>query len=71
MVCAQSSLPATGTTVLRDLYKQMGQARMQVDLDALWSELGVSLRQGQVTLDGHAPKAAVREAIMAAKRDGH
>jgi hypothetical protein len=61
---------ATGTTVLRDLYKQMGQARMQVDLDALWSELGVGLRQGQVALDEHAPKAAVREAIMAVKKDG-
>jgi hypothetical protein len=61
---------ATGTTVLSDLYKQMGQARMQVDLDALWSELGVGLRQGQVTLDGRAPKAAVREAIMAAKHSG-
>jgi hypothetical protein len=62
---------ATGTTVLSDLYKQMGQARMQVDLDALWSELGVGLRQGQVTLNEHAPKAAVRDAIMAAKHDGN
>jgi hypothetical protein len=61
---------ATGTTVLSDLYKQMGQARMQVDLDVLWSELGVSLRQGQVKLDERAPMAAVREAIMAAKHDG-
>jgi len=59
---------ATGTTVLRDLYKEMGQARMQVDLDALWNELGVGLRHGQVTLDEHAPKAAVREAIMAPKK---
>ena len=59
---------ATGTTVLRDLYKQMGQARMQVDLDALWNELGVGLRQGQVTLDEHAPKAEAREAIMVAKK---
>jgi hypothetical protein len=56
---------ATGTTVLSDLYKQMGQARMQVDLDALWSELGVGLQQGQVTLDERAPKAKIREAIMA------
>lgn len=61
---------ATGTTVLSDLYKQMGQARMQVDLDALWSELGVGLRQGQVTLDERAPNAAVREAIMAGKHGG-
>jgi hypothetical protein len=60
---------ATGTTVLHDLYKQMGQARMQVDLDALWSQLGVGLRQGQVKLDEHAPEAAVRDAIMAAKHD--
>jgi hypothetical protein len=43
---------------------------MQVDLDALWSELGVGLRQGQVTLDQHAPKARIREAIMAVKQDG-
>lgn len=62
---------ATGTTVMSDLYKEMGQARMQVDLDALWSKLGVGLRQGQVTLDEHAPEAAVREAIMASpKPDG-
>jgi hypothetical protein len=61
---------ATGTTVLSDLYKQMGQARMQVDLNALWSELGVGLRQGQVTLDQRAPKARIREAIMAVKQDG-
>jgi predicted metalloprotease with PDZ domain len=62
---------ATGTTVMRDLYKEMGQARMQIDLDALWSRLGVGLRQGRVALDEHAPEAAVREAIMAAsKHDG-
>jgi hypothetical protein len=62
---------ATGTTVMSDLYKQMGQARMPVDLDALWSKLGVGLRQGKVTLDEHAPKAAIREAIMAVpKHDG-
>jgi hypothetical protein len=62
---------ATGTTVMSDLYKQMGQARMQIDLDALWSKLGVGLRQGQVTFDEHAPGAAIREAIMAApKHDG-
>jgi hypothetical protein len=61
---------ATGTTVLRDLYKQMGQARMQVDLDALWSELGVQVQGGQVTLNGRASKAAIREAIMAARKDG-
>ena len=59
---------ATGTTVMSDLYKEMGQARMQVDLDALWSKLGVGLRQGQVTIDEHAPQAAVREAIMAAPK---
>lgn len=59
---------ATGTTVLHDLYRQMGQARMQVDLIPLWSNLGVDLRQGQVTLHGNAPKAAIREAIMAMPR---
>jgi hypothetical protein len=62
---------ATGTTVMSDLYKEMGQARMQIDLDALWSRLGVGLRQGRVALDEHASHAAIREAIMAApKHDG-
>jgi hypothetical protein len=62
---------ATGTTVMSDLYKEMGQARMPIDLDALWSKLGVGLRQGQVTFEEHAPEAAIREAIMAApKHDG-
>jgi hypothetical protein len=59
----------TGTTVLRDLYKQMGQARMPVDLDTLWSQLGVDLRQGQITLDDRAPKAAIRAAMMTGDRE--
>jgi hypothetical protein len=61
---------ATGTTVLSDLNKQMAQARMQVDLAALWNDLGVRQQQGQVTLDEHASKAALRDAIMTAKHTG-
>lgn len=58
---------ATGTTVLMDLYRQMGQGRMEVDLDSLWRELGVNVKDGRVVFDAHAPRAAVREAIMAVK----
>ena len=53
----------TGTTVLRDLYRQMAHAPHPVDLPALWKQLGVTVRDGQVHLDDRAPLAAVRRAI--------
>jgi len=54
---------ATGTTVLLDLYHQMATTPQPVDLDKLWQKLGVSLVDGGVHFDGHAPEAAIREAI--------
>lgn len=55
---------ATGTTVLMNLYDRMGIAPVRVDLQALWTELGVEASPGgSVHFDNDAPLAAVREAI--------
>ena len=59
---------ATGTTVLTDQYKQWSESPSPVDLQKLWSDLGVS--PGQSRLEGvefnpSAPLAHVRDAIMA------
>lgn len=59
---------ATGTTVLSDLYAQMGRAAVPVDLDQLWMRLGVKQTAGGVVFDDKAPLAAVRAAITAAPK---
>lgn len=59
---------ATGTTVLMDLYKQMGMASSPVDLTGLWSQLGVSVKAGQVSFDDRAPLAAIRRSITTVPR---
>lgn len=55
---------ATGTTVLHDLYDELGRARGAVDLDALFRRLGVRAEGGTVRFDDHAPLASVRDAIL-------
>jgi len=54
---------ATGTTVLHDLYKEMGHAHYKPDLPALWKELGVELRGDDIVVDEQAPQAALRRAL--------
>ena len=54
---------ATGTTVLRELYDEMKGAPVQVDLPALWRQLGVVKRGDVVTFDDSAPLANIRKAI--------
>ena len=55
---------ATGTTVLMDLYREMADQPVQVDLGALWQRLGIQRKgDGSVELLAHAPLANVREAI--------
>lgn len=56
---------AIGVPVLQELYKRMKDAPVSPDLDALWSSLGVSVRNGKPVLDDSAPKAAIRRAISA------
>jgi hypothetical protein len=56
---------ATGTTVLRDLYKEMRDKPAPADLDALWKKLGVELKDRAVTFNDKAPEANIRKAIAA------
>lgn len=55
---------ATGTTVLADLYRQMANHSFApIDLDNLWKQLGVQLRNNGVAFNNQAPLAAIRKAI--------
>jgi hypothetical protein len=55
---------ATGTTVLADLYKKMGEtAYAPIDLDRLWQQLGVNSEDGKIVFNNHAPLARIRERI--------
>jgi hypothetical protein len=54
---------ATGVPVLRELYDRMKDRPAPVDLNALWTRLGVVMHDGKITFDDSAPLAAVRRAI--------
>src|SRR5205085_4297498 len=56
---------ATGTTVLRDLYRKWSDKPVTVDLDSLWKKLGVELKDGRVIFNDQAPEASIRRAITA------
>ena len=60
---------ATGTKVLERLYREWKAKPVDVDLDRLWKELGIS-KDGQdsVVLDDKAPEASIRKAITAAEK---
>jgi hypothetical protein len=59
---------ATGTTVLQELYAQMRDKPVTVDLDKLWKKLGLALKDGEVIFDDKAADAAIRKAITTARR---
>jgi hypothetical protein len=54
----------TGTSVLKETYDRMKHAPANVDLDALWRELGISMQGGEIRFDDSAPLAPIRIAIM-------
>jgi predicted metalloprotease with PDZ domain len=56
---------ATGTTVLKDLYEQLGTRPGTVDLDELWQKLGVLEFGRRIIFDDEAPWAKYRKAITA------
>jgi hypothetical protein len=56
---------ATGTTVLESLYEKLGPKPGDVDLDALWKQLGVRYSAGTIVFDDTAPWAKYRVAITA------
>jgi hypothetical protein len=56
----------TGTRVLEELYAQMKDKPVTVNLSDLWSRLGVVANGETITLRDDAPLAGVRRAIMEA-----
>jgi hypothetical protein len=56
---------ATGTTVLRDLYQSMRDKPAPVDLDQLWTKLGIAVKDGDVAFNDKAPESNIRRAITA------
>jgi hypothetical protein len=55
---------ATGTTVLSDLYREMADRPVQVNLPELWGKLGIQRKaDGSVELVSGAPLADIRDAI--------
>ena len=57
---------ATGTTVLTDLYNQMRDKPVGVDLQEKWKQLGVEWVGSAVHLRDDAPEAGIRRAIVGA-----
>jgi hypothetical protein len=55
---------ATGTTVLEELYEEMKDEAVPVELDELWRELGVEHRAGEIRYEAGAPLAAIRETFV-------
>lgn len=53
----------TGTTVLRDLYREMGGKPSPVNLESIWQKLGVELKDGKVLFNDKAPDALIRKSI--------
>lgn len=58
---------ATGTSVLENLYQEMRDKPVVVDLDQMWRKLGVQLEDREVTLNDKAADATIRQAITASK----
>lgn len=56
---------ASEATALSDLYEKMRASPYAPDLDALWHDLGVAVRDRQVTFDNDAVLAPIRRAITA------
>jgi hypothetical protein len=54
---------AVGVDVLTKLHEAWGPKPVAPDLDALWRDLGLKLRDGGIEFDDTAPLAAVRMAI--------
>lgn len=58
---------ATGVPVLRELYEKMKDSPSPVDLNAIWTDLGVQKKEGGIRFNDSAPLATVRRAITSTK----
>ncbi|HEX9297329.1 MAG TPA: hypothetical protein VF881_15915 [Polyangiaceae bacterium] len=54
---------STGVAVLRELHEKMGSYPYDVDLEKLWTRLGVKLIGRKIEFDDRAPLADIRRAI--------
>ena len=59
---------ATGAHVLEELYDELRAQPGKIDLDQLWSDLGIKIGSASVSFDERAPLAAVRRAILRPKQ---
>jgi hypothetical protein len=57
-----------GVDVLTKLHDEWGSKPMAPDLDALWRDLGLRVRDGGIDFDDSAPLAAIRMAITRAPK---
>jgi hypothetical protein len=62
---------ATGTTVLTDLYSQMKDHPVTVDLGEKWKQLGIEWDGNAVHLRDDAPESSIRRAITGADLPAH
>jgi hypothetical protein len=60
---------ATGTQVLRELFERLAKNPGTVDLNQLFTRLGVRVQGASVVFDEHAPLAALRKSIAARRPD--
>jgi len=56
---------ATGTSVLKDLYHEMRDKPVTVDLKQLWDKLGLASKDGKVVFNDKAVEASICKAITA------
>lgn len=59
---------AVGVPVLSELYARHALRSADVDLDALWKRLGISLSRRRITFDDDAPLARIRREITRAEK---
>lgn len=55
---------ATHTTALMDLYNEMKDKPVDVDLQNMWKKLGVKLNGKRISFDNTAPQATLRKALI-------
>jgi len=59
---------AVGVPVLSELYARHALRSEDVDLDALWKQLGISMSRRRITFDDEAPLAEIRRRITRAEK---
>lgn len=66
----QTGDTATGTHVLEQLYDRMSDNPVVVDLESLWTKLGIVRTENGVRFDDRAPEAVIRTAITRTPSNG-